>query len=66
MKFSSTAVALFAGAALAAPRPQGTVSNDLINGGCKKVTLVYARASTETGNMVSWLEKRSWSATDLL
>jgi len=50
MKFLSTAIVLFVGATIA--RPQGTVSNDLINGGCKKVTLVYARASTETGNMV--------------
>jgi hypothetical protein len=53
MKFSTTTVALFIGAAIAAPRPQGMTSNDLIQGGCKKVTLVYARASTEVGNMVS-------------
>jgi len=51
MKFSTTAVALFIGAAVAAPRPQGSTSNELISGGCKKVTLVYARASTEVGNM---------------
>lgn len=53
MKFSATAVALFVGAAIAMPAPQSSTSNELISGGCKKVTLVYARASTETGNMVS-------------
>jgi hypothetical protein len=53
MKFSTTAVALFVGATMAAPHPQGMTSNELISGGCKKVTLVYARASTEVGNMVS-------------
>jgi len=52
MKFFTTAVALHVGIAVA--RPQGTVSNDLGKGGCKKVTLIYARASTETGNMVKF------------
>jgi len=28
-----------------------TTANDVIRGGCKKVTLIFARASTEAGNM---------------
>jgi hypothetical protein len=52
MKSSIVAIAAFIGAAVAAPAPQGTVSNDLVSGGCKKIVLVYARASTEIGNMV--------------
>jgi hypothetical protein len=53
MKFSIAAIAVLIGATVAAPTPQGTVSNDLVQGGCKKIVLVYARASTEIGNMVS-------------
>ncbi|KAE9988153.1 hypothetical protein EG327_003475 [Venturia inaequalis] len=51
MKFSITALAVFIAITTAAPSPQGSTSNELVNGGCKKVTLVYARASTEVGNM---------------
>lgn len=53
MKYSTAAVLVFIAAAAAAPAPQGMTSNELVSGGCKKVTLVYARASTEVGNMVS-------------
>ncbi|KAF2430315.1 cutinase [Tothia fuscella] len=48
MKFSTAIVVLSASTVLA--RPQATVINEL-PGPCKKVTLVYARASTEVGNM---------------
>ncbi|KAF2667705.1 cutinase [Microthyrium microscopicum] len=48
MKLSTVATSLFVGAVVALP--QGSTSNDLAKG-CKKVTLVYARASTEIGNM---------------
>jgi hypothetical protein len=56
MKFSF-AIAALVGAAAAAPstglaRRQVT-QNDLKSGACKKVTLIFARASTEVGNMVS-------------
>jgi hypothetical protein len=39
------------GASFAKPTPQ-SVSEEL-SGPCKKVTFIYARASTETNNMVS-------------
>jgi len=48
MKFSTAAVAALIGVASALP--QGSMSNEL-SGACKKVTFVWARASTETNNM---------------
>jgi len=55
MKFSTAAVAALAGLATAAPSDldkRQSTQNDLKGGkGCKKVTLVFARASTEPGNM---------------
>ncbi|QDS77950.1 hypothetical protein FKW77_001513 [Venturia effusa] len=50
MKFSTFAFAIFTAGIAAIPAPQGMTSNEL-SGACKKVTLVYARASTEVGNM---------------
>ncbi|KAF2397428.1 cutinase [Trichodelitschia bisporula] len=54
MKFLSLAVSTLISCALAAPteleRRQMT-ANDLTSGSCKKVTLIFARASTEPGNM---------------
>ena len=49
--------ALLVAAAAAAPtgierRQFGMTENDLKSGSCKKITLVYARGSTEMGNMV--------------
>lgn len=60
MKFYITALAVFIAITTAAPSPQGSTSNELVNGGCKKVTLVYARASTEVGNMVREASEKSF------
>jgi len=49
--FSAATAVAFAGMVLAAPSPQGSMSNELINGGCKGITFIWARASTETNNM---------------
>lgn len=57
MKFTAI-IALLAATAAAVPtgleRRQfgGMTENDLKSGSCKKITLVYARGSTEMGNMV--------------
>jgi len=50
MKLSTATVAALVGAVAAAPAPQGSMSNEL-QGPCKKVTFIWARASTETNNM---------------
>lgn len=59
MKFTAI-VALLVAAAAAVPtgierRQLGMTQNDLKMGSCKKITLVYARGSTEMGNMVCML-----------
>jgi hypothetical protein len=54
MKISLTALTALVGLAVAAPADLGRrqlTANDL-SGACKKVTLIFARASTEVGNMV--------------
>jgi cutinase len=55
MKFSIATVAALAGIVSAAPalEKRQATQNDLKSGECKKVTLIFARASTEPGNMVS-------------
>ena len=55
MKFQSLVASAFIGAALATPlaRRQSDESDELENGPCKAVTFIFARGSTESGNMVS-------------
>jgi cutinase len=56
MKFQSVAIAAFICAVAATPVRRQTVSDEsdeLINGACKAVTFIFARGSTESGNMVS-------------
>ena len=57
MKFSA-AVALLASTAAALPSVErrqlgSSTSNELENGDCRAVTFIFARGSTEIGNMVS-------------
>ena len=66
MKFQSVAIAAFICAVAATPVPNSfglsatavearqtsDESDDLINGPCKAVTFIFARGSTEPGNMV--------------
>jgi hypothetical protein len=60
MKLSTTLVSVFVCVAAAGPPAQHhhtfekrqSTANDLKNGGCKKNILIFARASTEGGNMV--------------
>jgi hypothetical protein len=58
MKFSIWIITAITGIATAAPsgthlNRRQTTANDIKSGGaCKKVTLIFARASTEPGNMV--------------
>ncbi|TID15288.1 hypothetical protein E6O75_ATG08541 [Venturia nashicola] len=58
MKISFLTIAATAAVTLAAPAPpigvlhrRQQTANDVIKGPCKKVTLIFARASTEPGNM---------------
>lgn len=53
MKLSRTLLAALTGTAAASPilETRQMTANDLKSGSCKKVTLVFARASTEPGNM---------------
>jgi len=54
MRLSVVAFTALLGAASAAPNPVAQITaNDLSTGACKKVTLIFARASTEMGNMGS-------------
>ena len=55
MKFQSFVTSAFIGAAIASPlaRRQSDESDELQNGACKDVTFIFARGSTEPGNMVS-------------
>ncbi|KAF2400705.1 cutinase-domain-containing protein [Trichodelitschia bisporula] len=57
MKFSVVALTALVATVSAAPAAEllekrQQTANDLISGQCKKVTLVFARASTEPGNML--------------
>jgi cutinase len=56
MKLSIALISAIAGLASAVSpgvlQKRQTTQNDLKNGACKKVTLIFARASTEIGNMV--------------
>ncbi|KAK3076772.1 hypothetical protein LTS18_012101, partial [Coniosporium uncinatum] len=52
MKFLLTSAAII-GAAAAVPMPQGFggTANDISSSACKEVTFIFARGSTEGGNM---------------
>jgi cutinase len=62
MKLSSITISALVGIVVAAPAAdlarRQTTANDIKSGACKKITLVFARASTEPGNMVSSLPMR--------
>lgn len=59
MQFSlSIATAILAATASAMPvletrQTVGTTANEFTSGGCKDVVLLYARGTTQAGNMVS-------------
>ena len=61
MKYSMYSVAFIASLSSALPNDLvvrqsnrvGSTANEFKNGGCKPVVMVFARGSTEVGNMVS-------------
>lgn len=58
MKFQTILASAFIGAVAASPvtklqARQTDESDELVNGACKDVTFIFARGSTEPGNMVS-------------
>lgn len=72
MKVAAIA-SLLAATAIAAPTEMlearqavGNSASELENGACRPLILIFARGSTQPGNLVSNNQLRSWLAEDLL